>query len=226
MRKTISSRATTDTQPVYHYKMPTNYDFGFRSVVATDSYFYLHQLVENKKVLNIYGNDWATSKFNPSLPTLIGSLGDKSTGWLVKKDGIYSFDKKENSIFLSKILSDGKTELWKNGVPLCDSTSTPLVASCYPFVYTLCTPQNIVQQYRSESGQNIIGVHIKKGNIVSIECSSNGLFILYDDSKVDQYGSDLTYIYTYYVDNKKLLPFYSDIKIASGFLLCILCDAQ
>jgi hypothetical protein len=224
MRKTISSRDKTDNQPINHYPLPTNYDFGYRSVAATDSYFYLYQLVGNKRILNIYGNDWATLKFNHSLPSLVGRLDDKSTGWFIKKDGIYTFDNTVDSTLLSKRTSDGLTEIWKSQVPLCGSSSTLLIASCSPLVYTVCSPQNIINQFSSESGKLFSGVHIREGRIANIECSSSGLFILYDNSNVDQYGCDLTFLYTYSVDNKKILPFFSDIKIASGFLLYILCD--
>lgn len=225
MRKYILAIDDAGNQPFYHNSLPKNYDFGYRSAAATDSYFYLYQIVENKRVLHIYGNDWGIFTRN-LLPKLHGTLDDKSTGWFIKKDGIYTFDKIENSTFLSKRQSDGSIKLWKRKVPLCDSSVRLLIASCYPFVYTVCTPLNIIQQFEAESGENIKGSPINTGDIESIECSSDGLFILYNDAKIDQYGCDLTYIYTYYVDNKKILPFFSDIKISNGFLLYILCDVN
>jgi hypothetical protein len=74
--------------------------------------------------------------------------------------------------------------MWNESIPVCDGTSTPLVAS--NITYVVCSPFNIVIQLNSIKGTEIHRYRVGEGKIVAVECSSASLFILYEDSRVVQ----------------------------------------
>jgi hypothetical protein len=188
---------------------------GYHEIELTEKNFYIY--LDNS--LKVYDNSWALN----SLPTLITSVKYQSTVWYVKSDGIYSFAQNDSDTFLTKRSSNGIQLMWNESIPVCDGTSTPLVASCSIFTYVVCSTLNIVIQLNNIYGKEIHRYQIGDGKILAVECSSESFFILYDDSRVVQYSSNWYYVYTYAVSNRNVLPGYNQLKVVKGYLWYALC---
>lgn len=88
---------------LYRYKLPFNYIKDYYAFAVTDSNFYLYQTLYGKEVLGIYDMNFnKDSKWNPTISQLIRTLDDRTTRWVIKNDGLYSFLYSDNELELGK----------------------------------------------------------------------------------------------------------------------------
>lgn len=212
-----------DSKTPKHFQLPlpphvvTNY-----FMAATEKNLYLNLLLKDQENLFIYGNDWNS---NYNFPTCLNTIKHQATKWNVKEDGLFSFAVNETHTFLTKLQPNGKYVSWNKTLPMCVGSSNFLIASCYPNTYALCSPQNIIMNFDSQTVGKIINFFsVDEGNIQAIECSPTHIFVLYDDSRVVQYSKNSDYVYTYLLSGKKTLPNYNKLKVSNDYILYALCN--
>jgi hypothetical protein len=207
-----------------HTFSDNQYIAEYQSIAANDKYFY----IKSANGLRIY--DLAGWPYNPYLP--IKTLPNFNTSWLVKEDGIYTAFVEAFNVDIMRYSPDGYVIEWGTSFPYCEIGDTPsdeplLFASSQSKLYVLCTPVNLITIYDTEDGSMISQYAVDKGNAVSIECSSNFVFILYDDGSVVQYTLDFTYVYTYIVNsNMKTPPNHNTLKVDDNYLFYVLSSVE
>jgi hypothetical protein len=149
-------------------------------------------------------------------------LKDQSTRWILGDEGLYSFALERNKTFLTKQSLDGKYKEWNVDLPLKNTAANDLLVSeCSSIVYVIANGSVLIL---SASDGKLISRWIINPNVTTIKCSSDSIFILYQNAKVVQYSPKGTYIFTYQVDNKKIVPKYNQMLIIDGLLNYVLCD--
>lgn len=183
-----------------------------------EDFFYLNQLVNGKEQFFIY-------KMNSITPygEELNIIQHQTTKWKAKPDGIYSFTQNQTQTYLTKMTLDGNDMVWNITLSLCVNSSNLLVASCYPYTYALCSPQNFIIKINNEL-QTISSFPADEGTIETIECSKKDLFLLYNDTSVVQYSRDFEYVYTYFIAGKMILPKDNQVRISTGYMFTALCD--
>jgi hypothetical protein len=184
---------------------------NFAAISLTDSYLYLYQESYDSQLLII-----SSSQSILKLPSL-------TTRWEVFEDGLYAFQQNEVNTFLLKTHSDGTMVLWNTTLSLCHGATRFFISSCGFFAHVICPPNNVVIQLDNVQGMIIKIFSINWGNIVEISCSLSSLFILYDDARVEQYTSNSDYVYSYIVNNTKIIPKYNQIISKGEYLIYGLC---
>ena len=149
-------------------------------------------------------------------------MKDQSTRWILGDEGLYSFVLERNKTFLTKQSLDGKYKEWNVDLPLKNTAANDLLVSeCSSIVYVIANGSVLIL---SASDGKLISRWSINPIVTTITCSSDSIFILYQNAKVVQYSPKGTYIFTYQVDNKKIVPKYNQMLIIDGLLNYVLCD--
>jgi hypothetical protein len=238
-RDTLLVRLTTENlfiiathKPIFFWfrivKLDTGLSFilpenivSFDLMAANDLYLYLNLQSKGREEMFVYSIDWSDS----NVLTKVSQFPHLSTRWQVEKDGIYAFTKNETHTILTMKSPDGRVNLWSTPISFCIGSEQLLVASCFPYSYTFCSPQNSVTQINNEKYEQQINIFsVDEGKVEAIGCSITEFFVLYNDSRVVQYNMYADYVYTYIPNSKKILPRYNQLKISDGYLFYALCD--
>jgi outer membrane protein assembly factor BamB len=148
---------------------------------------------DKRSYLGIFGSSWGKPPDN-SFPMLL--VDNQCSRWSIRNEGIYSFLENEDGVFLTQMKSDGSRILWNVG--LCATITDSLVSSIYKTAFIYCSSQNIIYKLNDDNGLLLDSFDVEQ-KVVSIECSTSFLLVLYSDGKVMQYSHDFIVLYTYNV---------------------------
>jgi hypothetical protein len=205
-----------------YFRLPEDVLTVYDAIFANQLYFY----IRFKVGLQIYNKEFwnkeiASGKLIPTSYE-ISFLRAQSTSWILGDEGLYSFALERNKTYLIKQSLDGKTRLWNISLSLNNLSVNDLyVSECSSVIYVI--HNDSVLSCNAYDGKLSYEWKINP-NISTVTCSSDSLFILYQDAKVIQYSSKGTYVFTYQVDNKKIVPKYNQMMIIDGLLNYVLCD--
>jgi hypothetical protein len=214
----------TKDQSAVPYSLPNTFINNEYKNIATEDYFYLHEEINNLPYLGIYKHDWGPASSN-KFGSLIYRLGEKNGRAFIASSGLFMILTIEDNAGLKKISADGTTTIWTRKIPYCQNDAKFFIASCSLFTYVVYSKLNIVSQFNTTDGKLIIQYSLAEKNVVDIECSTNDFFVLYGDASVVQYTKESYYVDTYMHLERKILSQYNKLKVASGYLFCLLCDA-